>query len=225
MRISIVIPVLNEEKSLPAALTALLALGPDEIIIVDGGSTDGTRAICKNFGLETLVTPPGRARQMNQGAVRATGDALLFLHADTRLPGSAFDDIRRALSDPACVGGRFDVELDGAHWMLKVIGSMISLRSRFSKVATGDQAIFARRTIFAEIGGYPDIPLMEDLAFSRALRNRGTVACLHSRVLTSARRWETEGIWRTILRMWALKSLYLIGVSPFRLKRYYGDAR
>jgi hypothetical protein len=94
-----------------------------------------------------------------------------------------------------------------------------------SRVATGDQAIFARRTIFAEIGGYPDIPLMEDLAFSRAMKSRGAVACLHSRVVTSARRWEAEGIWRTILKMWALKSLYLIGVSPFRLKRYYGDAR
>jgi rSAM/selenodomain-associated transferase 2 len=225
MRISVIIPVLNEEKNLPGTLSALMALRPDEIIIADGGSTDRTRVICKQFGLNILSTPPGRARQMNQGALKATGDVVLFLHADTRLPGSAFGDIRRALTDQGCVGGRFDVELEGAHWMLKVIGRMISLRSRFSKVATGDQAIFARRNIFADIGGYPDIPLMEDLAFSRALKNRGAVACLHSRVVTSARRWETEGIWRTTFKMWALKLLYLIGVSPFRLKRYYGDAR
>jgi rSAM/selenodomain-associated transferase 2 len=162
---------------------------------------------------------------MNQGARDATGDVLLFLHADTRLPDSAFDDIHRALSDSQCVGGRFDVQLDGAHWMLRVIGSMISLRSRLSQVATGDQAIFVRREIFAALGGYPDIPLMEDLAFSRALKRAGRVACLRSRVVTSARRWERNGIWRTTFKMWALKSLYLAGISPLLLKRYYGDTR
>jgi len=109
--------------------------------------------------------------------------------------------------------------------MLGVIGAMISLRSRLSRVATGDQAIFVRREIFTELGGYPDIPLMEDVAFSQALKRRGAVACLRSRVVTSARRWEREGIWGTILKMWMLKSLYLVGISPVRLKRYYGDAR
>jgi rSAM/selenodomain-associated transferase 2 len=225
MRISVIMPVLNEEKNLPGTLGALVTLRPDEIIIVDGGSTDRTSEICAEFGLETLATAPGRAEQMNHGALKATGDVLLFLHADTRLPGSAFDDIRRALTDRGCVGGRFDVELDGTHWMLKLIGRMISLRSRLSKVATGDQAIFARRSVFAEIGGYPDMPLMEDVAFARALKRCGTVACLRSRAVTSARRWELEGVWRTVLKMWALKSLYLVGVSPVRLKRYYGDSR
>ena len=162
---------------------------------------------------------------MNHGARRATGDVLLFLHADTRLPDSSLDDIRVALRNPQCIGGRFDVQLDGVHWMLGVIGAIISLRSRMSRVATGDQGIFVRRGVFAELGGYPDIPLMEDVAFSRALKRRGAVACLRSRVITSARRWEKEGIWRTILRMWLLKLLYLVGVSPVRLKRYYGDAR
>ena len=225
MRISIVIPVLNEEKSITEIVTALMPLKPHELIIVDGGSSDRTPEICNRLDVTLLSSSRGRGTQMNQGAKQATGDVLLFLHADTRLPDSAFDDIRAALGNPQCVGGRFDVQLDGSYWLLDVIGAMISLRSRMSRVATGDQGIFVRREIFAELGGYPDIPLMEDVAFSRALKRRGAVACLRSRVITSARRWEKEGIWRTILKMWTLKSLYLLGVSPVRLKRYYGDAR
>ncbi len=225
MRISIVIPVLNEEKSIAETVAALMPLKPHELIIVDGGSSDRTYEICNRLDVTVLSSPRGRGLQMNHGARQATGDVLLFLHADTRLPGSSIDDIRGALRNPQCVGGRFDVQLDGVHWMLGVIGAMISMRSRMSRVATGDQGIFVRRGIFAELGGYPDIPLMEDVAFSRALKRRGAVACLRSRVITSARRWEKQGIWRTILRMWLLKLLYLVGVSPVRLKRYYGDAR
>lgn len=225
MRISIVIPVLNEEKSIAETVAALMPLKPHELIIVDGGSSDRTHEICSRLDVTVLSSPRGRGLQMNHGARQATGDVLLFLHADTRLPGSSIDDIRGALRNPQCVGGRFDVQLDGVHWMLGVIGAMISMRSRMSRVATGDQGIFVRRGIFAELGGYPDIPLMEDVAFSRALKRRGAVACLRSRVITSARRWEKQGIWRTILRMWLLKLLYLVGVSPVRLKRYYGDAR
>jgi rSAM/selenodomain-associated transferase 2 len=225
MRISIVIPVLNEEKSIAETVAALMPLSPHELIIVDGGSSDRTREICSGLDVTVLSSPRGRGLQMNHGARRATGDVLLFLHADTRLPDSSLDDIRVALRNPQCIGGRFDVQLDGVHWMLGVIGAIISLRSRMSRVATGDQGIFVRRGVFAELGGYPDIPLMEDVAFSRALKRRGAVACLRSRVITSARRWEKEGIWRTILRMWLLKLLYLVGVSPVRLKRYYGDAR
>jgi rSAM/selenodomain-associated transferase 2 len=225
MHISIVMPVLNEATNIAATVGALPRSQPHELVIVDGGSSDRTVEICKQLGATVLVASRGRARQMNLGARRAAGDVLLFLHADTRLPDSAFQDIHRALSDPQCVGGRFDVQLDGAHWMLGVIGAMISLRSRLSRVATGDQAIFVRREIFAEIGGYPDIPLMEDVAFSQALKRKGRVACLRSRVITSARRWEQDGLWRTIFKMWALKSLYLAGISPLRLRRYYGDTR
>jgi rSAM/selenodomain-associated transferase 2 len=225
MRISVIIPALNEESSISAAIESIIPLQPHEIIVVDGDSTDRTVAICRELGICVLSSPRGRARQMNLGAQHATGDALLFLHADTQLPCSALDDIRRALADPRIVGGRFDVRLDGKHWMLKLIGVMISLRSRVSKVATGDQGIFVRRAVFAELGGYPDLPLMEDVALARALRRRGSVALLRSRVVTSARRWEAEGVWRTIFKMWWLKALYLLGVSPLRLKRYYGDAR
>jgi rSAM/selenodomain-associated transferase 2 len=225
MRISVVIPILNEEKSIGATLTALLPLKPDELIVVDGGSSDGTREICRQFGLEVSSAARGRAAQMNYGAGLAGGEVLLFLHADTRLPPAAFDEIRAALDGSRFVGGHFDVELDGNHWILRVIGAMISLRSRLSKVGTGDQAIFVRRETFQQLGGFPDIPLMEDIAFCRALKRMGDVACLRSKVITSPRRWELDGVWRTILKMWMLKSLYLLGVSPAWLKRFYGDAR
>ena len=225
MRISVVIPALNEEKSIATTLATLAPLKPHELIIVDGESSDRTVEICNGLGATVLSSPRGRGLQMNHGALQATGDVLLFLHAGTRLPSSAFDDIFHALREHQCVGGRFDVKLDGGHWMFGVIGAMISLRSRLSRVATGDQAIFVRREIFGELGGFPNIPLMEDVAFSQALKRRGTIACLRSRVLTSARRWEKEGIWGTIFKMWTLKSLFLAGISPGRLKRYYGDTR
>ena len=225
MRVSVVVPILNEERTIARALEALLPLKPDELFVVDGGSSDGTRETCRRFGVEILTAPRGRAAQMNYGAGQATGDVLLFLHADTRLPPSAFSDMRNALGEPRCVGGRFDVQLDGDHWMLRVIGAMISLRSRLSKVGTGDQGIFVRREVFQRMGGFPEIPLMEDIAFCRALKRLGAVACLRSKVITSARRWQLDGVWRTIFRMWTLKSLYLLGVSPHRLKQFYDDAR
>ena len=162
---------------------------------------------------------------MNYGAGCATGDVLLFLHADTKLPDSAFQDIAAALSEARCLGGRFDVELEGSHWMLKIIGGLINYRSRATKVGTGDQAIFVRREVFMRLGGYPDIPLMEDIALCRLLKRLGRIACLRSRVVTSARRWERDGVWRTIFRMWTLKFLYLTGVSPARLKQFYADTR
>jgi rSAM/selenodomain-associated transferase 2 len=225
MNISVVIPVLNEEKTIAENLAALMALTPDEVIVVDGGSADRTREIIAQAGATVTSCAPGRALQMNCGAQHATGDILLFLHADTRLPPGAFDAIVEALEDTRYLGGRFDVDLDGDHWLLKVIGAMINQRSRITKVATGDQAIFVRRNVFARMGGFPDIPLMEDIAFCRALKRLGRIACLRSKVLTSARRWETEGVWRTVIKMWILKLLYFAGVSPVRLKRFYADTR
>jgi rSAM/selenodomain-associated transferase 2 len=225
MKISVIVPVLNEEKSVAATLGALLELKPFEIVVVDGGSTDGTAIIAHEFDCKFISSERGRAKQMNRGAAAASGEVLLFLHADTRLPESAFGDIAAALNDATVLGGRFDVELDGAHWMLPVIGRLISYRSRVSKVGTGDQALFVRRNVFQRMGGFEDIPLMEDIAFCRTLKRLGGVACLRSRVVTSARRWEVDGVFRTILRMWTLKSLYLLGVSPVRLKQFYADTR
>lgn len=225
MKISVIIPVLNEESTIASTVESVKSLGPAEVIVVDGGSADRTREISERFGATVLSSPRGRARQMNRGAREAKGDIFLFLHADTRLPSSALDDVQSALRDPRFAGGRFDVTLDGNRWILGVIGNLISLRSRLTKVATGDQAIFVRRAVFERIGGFPDIPLMEDIAFSRALKRKGKVACLRSRVITSARRWEIDGVWRTVLRMWTLKLLFLAGISPVRLKRFYADTR
>ncbi|HEY7319956.1 MAG TPA: TIGR04283 family arsenosugar biosynthesis glycosyltransferase, partial [Candidatus Binatia bacterium] len=168
---------------------------------------------------------PGRARQMNCGARDATGDVLLFLHADTTLPASALKDISAAMRDRDCPAGRFDVEIEGAHWMLKIIARLINYRSRITKIATGDQALFVRRSVFETMGGFQDIPLMEDIAFCRRLKCLGSMACLRTRVITSGRRWERNGVWRTILKMWTLKLGYLAGVSPARLKQYYADTR
>jgi rSAM/selenodomain-associated transferase 2 len=225
MNISIIVPLLNEEKTIGQTLRALRSLAPYEIIAVDGDSTDASRTICAQPGVKLLSAERGRARQMNRGARAASGEVLLFLHADSKLPASALTDITAALSDSRYVGGRFDVRIEGAHWMLKIIGALINYRSRLTQVGTGDQALFVRREVFKRMGGFPDIPLMEDIEFCRALKRMGGIACLRSRVVTSGRRWERDGVWRTIFKMWLLKICYFAGVSPARLRQFYADTR
>ena len=225
MRLSIIIPVLNEERTIAGTVSDLARVEACEIIVVDGGSTDRTAEVVRDGPARLVAAARGRAAQMNQGARHAAGDVLLFLHADTRLPATAGSDVERSMADPGCVGGRFDIRLDSPSPLLRIVGHMISLRSRLTRVATGDQAIFVRRTVFEGLGGFPEIPIMEDVAFCRALKRQGRIACLHSRVVSSARRWEQNGPVRTILLMWALKVLYLAGVAPARLKRLYSEAR
>jgi rSAM/selenodomain-associated transferase 2 len=168
-----------------------------------------------------VAAPRGRARQQNAGAAAATGDVLLFLHADTRLPPDADARIAAALAAPGACWGRFDVRLTGRAPLLRLVERLISLRSRLTGIATGDQAIFVRRDTFQAIGGFPDQPLMEDVALSRALRRIARPACLREAVLTSSRRWETRGIWRTIVLMWRLRLAYALGADPAELARRY----
>jgi rSAM/selenodomain-associated transferase 2 len=235
MKISVVIPVLNEERLLPVTLPHTAALGFDELIVVDGGSRDRTREIVESCVLSPrssalstislLTAPSGRAQQMNAGAAISRGDVLIFLHADTRLPFDAKQSIARALEDSAYVGGRFDVRFEpdsGWGWL---ISRMMNARSRCSGIATGDQAIFVRRAVFERLGGFSEIPIMEDIDFGRRLKCAGRVAALRSPAITSYRRWRTGGPLRTILLMWGLRWLYWIGISPHRLKRRYAHVR
>ena len=221
--ISVVIPVLDEAGTLPQTLLPLQPVrGRDaEVIVVDGGSRDETRRAALPLSDRVLDAPRGRARQMNAGAAAASGRVLLFLHADTRLPPGWAPMVREALDNHGREWGRFDVRLDGAHPMLRVIERAMNLRSRLSGIATGDQAIFVSRAAFREAGGFPDIALMEDIALSRVLRAHSRPACLRAPVVTSSRRWERDGIARTIVLMWRLRLRYALGADPNDLARQY----
>lgn len=235
MTISVIIPTLNEERTIMAALAHTAALGFDELIVVDGGSLDQTLALVESYRSRTqspaqspvrlMTAPCGRARQMNEGVKASSGEILLFLHADTQLPDDAKAMIQTALIDQRIVGGRFDVRFDRPSMWGTIISRMMNWRSRLSGVATGDQALFVRRHIFEQIGGFADMPLMEDIDFSRRLKRKGATAALTATVSTSFRRWEQHGPLRTILLMWALRFLYWIGVRSHTLSRWYGLVR
>jgi rSAM/selenodomain-associated transferase 2 len=218
VKLSVVIPVLNEAALVGPTLRALAPLRAQghEVIVVDGGSEDATREIAAPLADRVLLAPRGRARQMNAGASSATGDALVFLHADTRLPAHAdvliLDSLKRHF------WGRFDVRIEAAHPLLRVIAFAMNLRSRLTGVATGDQAIFVRRDAFP---GFPEIALMEDVAFSKRMKRQSPPACLREQVLTSGRRWERHGVLRTMLLMWRLRLGYFLGMDPDELARRY----
>jgi rSAM/selenodomain-associated transferase 2 len=186
------------------------------VILVDGGSADATFETGAPLCDRALRAPRGRAAQMNAGARAARGDALLFLHADTHLPAEAEAQVLSSLKSH--LWGRFDVRIEGRHFLLPVVAAGMNLRSRLTGIATGDQAIFVRREAFA---GFPEIALMEDVAFSRAMKRRGRPACLRSRVVTSGRRWESRGVLRTVLLMWRLRLAFYLGAAPEALARRY----
>jgi len=221
--LSIVVPLLNERTQLPRLFEHLLPLRerPDcEVILVDGGSEDGSAELAAAAGFRVLTAKRGRGAQMNAGAAAAAGDTLLFLHADTRLPDGVLAQVSGALARGAD-WGRFDVRIGGDSIWFPLIGALINWRSRLTGIATGDQAMFVRRALFEQLGGFPPQPLMEDIELSRRLRRCARPACLRARAVTSGRRWQRYGVARTILLMWRLRFAYWRGVPPEVLARRY----
>ena len=223
-RLSIIVPVLNEEAGIVATLQALSSLRARgaEVIVVDGGSHDCTAEVARPHCERLLAAPRGRAAQMNAGAGAAQGEVLLFLHADTGLPADADRLVRDGLAASGRAWGRFDVRIVGRHPLFPLIGAAMNLRSRLTGIATGDQAIFVDRTAFAAIGGFPDIALMEDIVLSRRLKRLGRPLCVAAPALTSGRRWEKHGVVRTILTMWRLRLAFFLGAAPAKLAASYG---
>jgi rSAM/selenodomain-associated transferase 2 len=220
MSLSIIVPMLNEAAGIADALRALRDLDA-EIVAVDGGSSDKTLDCAAPHADLLLEAARGRARQMNAGAVAAKGEILLFLHADTILPLAADKIIKQSLANGA-LWGRFDVEISGNSACFSVIATMMNWRSRLTGIATGDQAIFVKRSAFEQIGGFPDQPLMEDIVISQRLKQLARPACLRHKVITAGRRWEKHGILRTILSMWWLRLRFYFGADPKKLAVEYG---
>jgi len=221
--IAVILPILNEEDALPDLLQRIQCWGADEIIFVDGESSDHTSQLLAASGVKWEQGKSGRAVQMNLGSSKAQCSILLFLHIDTNISSSHIEVLKNTMNDPDVVGGRFDVQLSGRHPAFRIIEWFINWRSRITKISTGDQAMFVRRDVFVRMGGFLEIPLMEDVEFSRRLKRQGHIACLRQRVMTSSRRWEKHGIVRTILLMWWLRFRYWLGTNPAVLKRHYAD--
>jgi rSAM/selenodomain-associated transferase 2 len=221
--LSIIIPTLNEEDIITNTLERLKVLreAGHEVIVADAKSFDKTYSLAARFADSVLLTEEGRGWQMNAGAEYANNDILVFLHADTRLPDNADKLINQALQEDGKSWGRFDLRLSGKARLLRLVERMINWRSCFTGIATGDQAIFVKTTTFKQIDGFADIPLMEDVDLSRRLKRITRPICIKTPVITSSRRWEENGIIRTILLMWSLRLAYALGVSPETLKKYY----
>jgi len=229
LSVTVIIPARNEAATVAATALSARKAGADEVIAVDGESRDRTPEAARPVVDTVIFSPAGRARQMNAGAKVSRGGILLFLHADTTMPQGAIAFVREAMKKDDVLGGAFSVLLDASpdapplrRAALCLISRMINVRSRLFRAYTGDQAIFLRRDVFEEIGAYPEIPLMEDVELSRSLTRRGKTVLLPTAVTTSARRWESHGILRTILLMWGLRLAYLLGMSSERCALIYG---
>ena len=220
---SIIVPVLDEAAGIVASLEALTPLreAGATVIVVDGGSRDATRNLAAPLADRVVGAPRGRASQMNAGARETAADILVFLHADTTLPANALRAIESGLARTGRDWGRFDATIAGADPMLALVALLMNARSRLTGVATGDQAIFVRREAFEAVGGFPEIPLMEDVAISKLLLRRTRPLALEDRVITSGRRWERHGTLRTIFLMWRLRLAYALGADPRQLARRY----
>jgi rSAM/selenodomain-associated transferase 2 len=223
LAISVILPVLNEARSINSVIGHLREQEPGvEIIVVDGDAAGGTIAAVSGNDVRTTVAAPGRANQMNRGAALATGDILLFLHADTLLPSGAFGRLRTCLADEDIVGGAFSLGIASPRWYFRVTERYVACRTRFTRIPFGDQALFLRRAYFNGIGGYHPIPIMEDVELMSRIRRRGDrIGILSDKVMTSARRWEREGVICATARNWLLQLLYCCGVPPKRLARFY----
>ena len=222
MRTLVVVPVLNETAALSHQLDALDALRSmgAQVLLVDGGSTDGTVQLARDAGFDVLASVRGRAQQMNAGARAASSDLLVFLHVDTRLPDGALHLIGHHLNSKRG-WGRFDVRIVGHSPWLKVISFCMNWRSRLTGIATGDQTFFMTRDIFEKVGGFPEQPLMEDIEMSKRLKRLSPPVCLSNRAETSGRRWEKRGVWKTIFLMWRLRWAYWRGVPATELAHLY----
>ena len=224
-KISIIIPVLNEANTINAVLARILGASNVEVIVVDGGSQDETVALAQSVGVKVIAVTSGRASQMNVGAAVATGSILLFLHADTHLP-PAFDTfVRQVLLDTGTIAGAFELRIDAELWGIRVIEKMVNWRSRFLSLPYGDQAIFLKASIFKEIGGFPNLPIMEDFELMRYLKRYGKIAIAPAPVLTSGRRWQKLGVVRTTLINQLIIISYFLGVPPAKLARWYRQRR
>lgn len=219
--LSIVIPTLNEQENLQQMALHLQSIASAvEFVVADGGSSDSSREVASGFADQITSSQPGRAIQMNKGASQASGDYVLFLHADTRLPDNFLELFKHWCStEPDW--GFFPIKLDGDHWLLRVIERGISSRSRITGCASGDQAVCIKRSCFESVGGYPELPLMEDVALSNLLSRQCRPKIFPSFVTTSSRRWERHGIVKTVLLMWKIRLSYYLGVSPVTLASWY----
>lgn len=221
VKLSIIIPVLNEQASLSRISSHLQSIRHQghEVIVVDGDSTDDTLAISYEVADHVIISKAGRAVQMNNGAAIASGNVFVFLHADTFLPDNAVQIISDSMSENSW--GRFDVRLSSSRFVYRLIESLMNLRSCFTSIATGDQAMFIERSLFSRVGGFPEIALMEDIEMSRKLKKIDRAICIKQKVITSSRRWESRGVVATVLLMWKLRLYYFFGVSPDKLNQLY----
>ncbi|QPJ66286.1 MAG: glycosyltransferase [Candidatus Nitrohelix vancouverensis] len=225
MNVSIIIPAYNEAGVLEQTLSRIRRLNPHEIIVIDGGSDDATRSIAEREGAKITSSPSGRALQMNAGAQIAGGEILLFLHADSAVTPEGFQKMIAAMNNDSVLGGAFSLRIDSPKWALRLISKLATLRSRYFHLVYGDQAIFVRKSIFDQMQGFATLPICEDIEFYLRLRKQGRTILLQETALTSARRWNQEGIFYTTARNILIAGLFLMGFSPRILSQWYLSIR